>query len=84
MIWQGQIAGVDAAIDIFKAEKAYPIKKLQEVSHMCYELLKCTINFMINRYCLASYCDQYTELFLDRLPGMQYCHNFSCLAYFLY
>ncbi|KAJ7973251.1 Metallopeptidase M24 family protein [Quillaja saponaria] len=31
VIWQGQIAGVDAALDIFKAEKAYPIRKLHEI-----------------------------------------------------
>lgn len=33
MIWQGQIAGVDAALDTFKADKAYPMRKLREVSH---------------------------------------------------
>ncbi|KAL2561179.1 hypothetical protein AAZV13_20G066200 [Glycine max] len=31
VIWQGQIAGVDAALDAFKADKAYPMKKLQEI-----------------------------------------------------
>lgn len=31
LIWQGQIAGVDAALDAFKAEKAYPISKLREI-----------------------------------------------------
>lgn len=38
MIWQGQIAEVDAALDTFKADRAYPMKKLQEVNHQ-YRLL---------------------------------------------
>ncbi|GLT38536.1 hypothetical protein SLA2020_127800 [Shorea laevis] len=29
--WQGQIAGVDAALETFKAEQAYPISKLDEI-----------------------------------------------------
>ncbi|GLT88435.1 hypothetical protein SLE2022_064620 [Rubroshorea leprosula] len=29
--WQGQIAGVDAALETFKAEQAYPISKLGEI-----------------------------------------------------
>lgn len=31
VIWQGQIAGVDAALDTFKAEKAFPMSKIREV-----------------------------------------------------
>ncbi|RVW97836.1 Intermediate cleaving peptidase 55, mitochondrial [Vitis vinifera] len=31
VIWQGQIAGVDTALDTFKAEKAYPMSKLKEI-----------------------------------------------------
>ncbi|OMO86291.1 hypothetical protein CCACVL1_09688 [Corchorus capsularis] len=31
VVWQGQIAGVDAALEIFKAEKAYPMSKLNEI-----------------------------------------------------
>lgn len=29
--WQGHIAGVDAALDVFKAEKAFPIHKMHEI-----------------------------------------------------
>lgn len=29
--WQGQIAGVEAALDTFKAERSYPISKLHEI-----------------------------------------------------
>ncbi|KAL1826765.1 hypothetical protein ACET3Z_005177 [Daucus carota] len=29
--WQGEVAGVDAALDTFKAEKAYPMSKLNEI-----------------------------------------------------
>lgn len=29
--WQGQVAGVDEALDVFKAEKAYPLRKLPEM-----------------------------------------------------
>ncbi|CAF2260404.1 hypothetical protein BRARA_H02829 [Brassica rapa] len=29
--WQGEVAGVDAASEVFKAEQAYPISKLPEV-----------------------------------------------------
>ncbi|XP_031497704.1 intermediate cleaving peptidase 55, mitochondrial isoform X2 [Nymphaea colorata] len=29
--WQGQVAGVDAALDTFKAEKAFPIGKMREI-----------------------------------------------------
>lgn len=32
VLWQGKIAGVDAALDFFKADEAYPMKKLREVS----------------------------------------------------
>ena len=32
VIWQGKIAGVDEAVETFKAEKAYPMHKLREVS----------------------------------------------------
>ncbi|KAJ9186017.1 hypothetical protein P3X46_005575 [Hevea brasiliensis] len=31
VMWQGQVAGVDAALENFKAEKAYPISKLCDV-----------------------------------------------------
>uniref|UniRef100_A0A5B7AYA4 Putative Xaa-Pro aminopeptidase 3 isoform X1 n=2 Tax=Davidia involucrata TaxID=16924 RepID=A0A5B7AYA4_DAVIN len=31
IIWQGQIAGVDAALDTFKAEQSYPMSKLREI-----------------------------------------------------
>lgn len=31
VIWQGQIAGVDAALDTFKADRAYPMRKLHEI-----------------------------------------------------
>ncbi|XP_028100846.1 intermediate cleaving peptidase 55, mitochondrial isoform X2 [Camellia sinensis] len=31
VIWQGQIAGVDAALDTFKAEQSYPMNKLHEI-----------------------------------------------------
>ncbi|KAK9291790.1 hypothetical protein L1049_019740 [Liquidambar formosana] len=31
VIWQGQIAGVDAALDAFKAEKAFPMSKLHTI-----------------------------------------------------
>ncbi|CAM8894634.1 unnamed protein product [Rhodiola kirilowii] len=31
VIWQGEIAGVDSAISTFKADKAYPLRKLREV-----------------------------------------------------
>ncbi|KAF6138302.1 hypothetical protein GIB67_001452 [Kingdonia uniflora] len=30
--WQGQIAGVDAALETFKADNAYPLSKIHEVS----------------------------------------------------
>lgn len=39
MTWQGQIAGVDAALDAFKADKAYPMRKLHEVN-FDYQVLK--------------------------------------------
>ncbi|KAK7269443.1 hypothetical protein RIF29_22169 [Crotalaria pallida] len=29
--WQGPLAGVEAALDTFKAEKAYPMRKLREI-----------------------------------------------------
>lgn len=32
VLWQGPVAGTDAALETFKAEKAYPISKLCEVS----------------------------------------------------
>ncbi|XP_057963024.1 intermediate cleaving peptidase 55, mitochondrial [Malania oleifera] len=31
VIWQGQIAGVDAALDTFKADQAYPMSKLEKI-----------------------------------------------------
>lgn len=31
ILWQGQIAGVDAALETFKADKALPMSKLYEV-----------------------------------------------------
>ncbi|XP_007031191.2 PREDICTED: probable Xaa-Pro aminopeptidase 3 isoform X2 [Theobroma cacao] len=31
IVWQGQTAGVDAALEMFKAEKAYPMSKLNEI-----------------------------------------------------
>ncbi|XXG53917.1 hypothetical protein AAC387_Pa03g1928 [Persea americana] len=31
VIWQGQIAGVEVALDTFKAEKAFPIHKMHEI-----------------------------------------------------
>ncbi|OVA16730.1 Peptidase M24 [Macleaya cordata] len=31
VIWQGQIAGVDAALDTFKADKAFPMNRMREV-----------------------------------------------------
>uniref|UniRef100_A0A2P2LWI8 Putative Xaa-Pro aminopeptidase 3 n=1 Tax=Rhizophora mucronata TaxID=61149 RepID=A0A2P2LWI8_RHIMU len=31
ILWQGQVAGVDAALETFKADKAYPISKMQDV-----------------------------------------------------
>lgn len=31
MIWQGQVAGVEVALDTFKAEKAFPICRMHEV-----------------------------------------------------
>ncbi|PKI68315.1 hypothetical protein CRG98_011290 [Punica granatum] len=31
VLWQGQIAGVDAALESFKADKAFPMSKLREV-----------------------------------------------------
>jgi hypothetical protein len=34
VIWQGQVAGVDAALNTFKADKAYPMRKLHEVNHL--------------------------------------------------
>lgn len=29
--WQGHVAGVEAALNAFKAEQAYPISKIREV-----------------------------------------------------
>jgi Xaa-Pro aminopeptidase len=31
VIWQGEVAGVDAALETFKAEKAHPLSKLRDV-----------------------------------------------------
>ncbi|XP_058084274.1 intermediate cleaving peptidase 55, mitochondrial isoform X2 [Magnolia sinica] len=31
VVWQGEIAGVDAALDTFKAEKAFPIRRIREI-----------------------------------------------------
>ncbi|KAL6964629.1 aminopeptidase [Sarracenia purpurea var. burkii] len=31
VIWQGQIAGVNAALDMFKAEQSYPMNKLHKI-----------------------------------------------------
>ncbi|XP_020521120.1 probable Xaa-Pro aminopeptidase 3 isoform X3 [Amborella trichopoda] len=31
VIWQGEIAGVEVAMDVFKAEKAFPLHKMHEV-----------------------------------------------------
>ncbi|KAH0783112.1 hypothetical protein KY290_002710 [Solanum tuberosum] len=31
VLWQGEVAGVDAALDIFKADLAYPISRLPEM-----------------------------------------------------
>lgn len=31
VLWQGQTAGVDAALEFFKADQAYPMKKLREI-----------------------------------------------------
>lgn len=31
VLWQGQIAGVDAALEFFKADAAYPMRKLREI-----------------------------------------------------
>ncbi|XVF41749.1 hypothetical protein PTKIN_Ptkin01aG0305200 [Pterospermum kingtungense] len=31
VVWQGRIAGVDAALEMFKAEKAYPMSKLDKI-----------------------------------------------------
>ncbi|XP_065853670.1 intermediate cleaving peptidase 55, mitochondrial [Euphorbia lathyris] len=31
IIWQGEVAGVDAALQTFKAEKAYPMSKLHDI-----------------------------------------------------
>ncbi|KAK1581356.1 hypothetical protein Q3G72_005279 [Acer saccharum] len=30
--WKGPVAGVEAALETFKAEKAYPMRKIHEVS----------------------------------------------------
>ncbi|XP_061945398.1 intermediate cleaving peptidase 55, mitochondrial [Populus nigra] len=31
VIWQGEVAGVDAALETFKAEKAHPLSKLRDI-----------------------------------------------------
>ncbi|GAA0166129.1 metalloprotease [Lithospermum erythrorhizon] len=31
VLWEGEVAGVDAAIDTFKADRAYPISKLEKI-----------------------------------------------------
>ncbi|KAF3453936.1 hypothetical protein FNV43_RR04377 [Rhamnella rubrinervis] len=31
VIWQGQIAGANAALEVFKADRAYPMRKLKEI-----------------------------------------------------
>ncbi|XP_034220374.1 intermediate cleaving peptidase 55, mitochondrial isoform X3 [Prunus dulcis] len=31
VIWQGQIAGVSAALEVFKADRAYPMSKLRQI-----------------------------------------------------
>lgn len=32
VLWNGKIAGVDEALEFFKADEAYPLRKLREVS----------------------------------------------------
>jgi Xaa-Pro aminopeptidase len=32
--WEGEVAGVDAASEVFKADQAYPISKLPEVAYI--------------------------------------------------
>lgn len=55
MIWQGQIAGVDAALDVFKADLAYPMRKLHEVSHgsLVIKNQTNTIHVVLDRCSLA-------------------------------
>ncbi|XP_017700355.2 intermediate cleaving peptidase 55, mitochondrial isoform X2 [Phoenix dactylifera] len=31
VVWQGQVAGVEAALDFFKAEKAFPLSKMHKI-----------------------------------------------------
>lgn len=30
-VWQGQVAGVEAALDFFKADKAFPLSQMHKV-----------------------------------------------------
>ncbi|KAJ8752258.1 hypothetical protein K2173_003894 [Erythroxylum novogranatense] len=56
VIWQGQVAGVDAALETFKAEIAYPMSKLH---HVLPDMIKKCANVFHNT---QTAIPRYTEL----------------------
>lgn len=49
VVWQGQVAGVEAALGFFKAEKAFPLSKMHKVSSsIWHQLVDMSISLQIN------------------------------------
>ncbi|KAL1339629.1 hypothetical protein AAHE18_U052300 [Arachis hypogaea] len=70
--WQGQIAGVEAALDTFKADKAYPMRKLREILP---DMLRGSSKLFHNTQTATS---TYTEL--EAFQKLVYCNNVRDLS----
>ncbi|XP_047155531.1 intermediate cleaving peptidase 55, mitochondrial-like isoform X2 [Vigna umbellata] len=72
VIWQGQIAGVDAAVDTFKADKAYPMRKLHEILP---DMIKGSSKVFHN---VQTATPSYMEM--EAFKKLAYCNNVMDLA----
>jgi hypothetical protein len=40
VLWEGQTAGVEAAVDFFKADKAFPLSEMKKVAlRFCFSMI---------------------------------------------
>ncbi|TKY52322.1 Xaa-Pro aminopeptidase 3 [Spatholobus suberectus] len=71
VIWQGQMAGVDSALDTFKADKAYPMRKLHEIlpdmvrgsSKLFHNVQTATATYMeLEAFKKLAYCNNVRDL----------------------
>ncbi|XP_045793477.1 intermediate cleaving peptidase 55, mitochondrial isoform X1 [Trifolium pratense] len=72
VIWQGQVAGVDAALNTFKADKAYPMRKLHEILP---DMIRGSSKLYHNVQTATS---AYTEL--EAFKKLAYCNNVNDLS----